>query len=98
MNLGFTYRMAGRYEEAIASLKQVLTRNPNFVPAHLNLAICYAELGRLEEAQAEVAECYRLNPGFSPEVFRQFLPYKNPADIERFLDGLRKAGVEVSAQ
>jgi TolB-like protein/class 3 adenylate cyclase/Flp pilus assembly protein TadD len=98
MNLGFTYRMAGRYEEAIGPLKQVLTRNPNFVPAHLNLAICYAELGRLEEARAEVAECYRLNPGFSPEVFRQFLPYKNPADIERFLDGLRKAGVEVSAQ
>jgi len=97
MNLGFTYRMAGRYEEAIAPLKQVLTRNPNFVPAHLNLAICYAELGRLEEARAEVAECYRLNPGFSPEVFKQFLPYKNPADIEHFLDGLRKAGVEVSA-
>jgi TolB-like protein/Flp pilus assembly protein TadD len=98
MNLGFTYRMAGRYEEAIAPLKKVLALNPNFVPAHLNLAICYAELGRLAEAQAEVAECYRLNPGFSPEVFKQFLPYKNPADIERFLEGLRKAGVEMSAE
>jgi TolB-like protein/Tfp pilus assembly protein PilF len=94
MNLGFAYRMAGRYEEALTPLKKVLTFNPNFVPARVNLAICYAELGRLEEAQSEVAECYRINPGFSPEVIKQWLPYKNPADIERFLDGLRKAGVK----
>jgi len=25
---------------------------------------------------------------------RQNTPYKNPADLERFLDGLRKAGLK----
>jgi adenylate cyclase len=58
------------------------------------LAICYAELGRLEEAQTEMAEVLRLTPNASLEVVRQSLPFKDPADIERMLDGLRKAGLK----
>ena len=93
-NLGVAYRVAGRYEEALAPLKKVLTLNPNFNPAYINLAICYAELGRLEEARAEVAEILRLAPNFSLEGAKQNLPFKDPADVERFLDGLRKAGMK----
>ncbi|MBI3800572.1 MAG: tetratricopeptide repeat protein, partial [Deltaproteobacteria bacterium] len=92
--LGFAYRTAGRYEEAIGPLKKALALSPNLLPAHLNLAACYAELGRLEEAQAEVAAAQKLNPRLSLEAARQNSPYKNPADLERFLDGLRKAGLK----
>jgi adenylate cyclase len=94
LNLGGAYREAGRCEEALVPLKKALTLNPNFGPAHLNLAACYAELGRLEEARAEVAEVLRVNPNASLEVFKQITPYKNPADLERFLAGLRKAGLK----
>ncbi len=94
LNLGSAYRETRRYEEALTILKKVLALNPNFGPAHLNLAACYAELGRLEEAQAEVAEVLRLNPSASLEVWRQTVPYKNPADLERFLAALRKAGLK----
>jgi adenylate cyclase len=94
LNLGIAYREVGRYEEALAPLKKVLTLNPNFAPAHWNLAACYAELGRLEEARAEVAEGLRLNPNASLEVIKQNAPYKNPADLERFLAALRKAGLK----
>jgi adenylate cyclase len=94
VNLGSAYRETGRYEEALAPLKKVLTLNPNFGPAHLNLAACYAELGRLEEARAEGAEVLRVNPNASLEVWRQTIPYKNPADLERFLAALRKAGLK----
>jgi adenylate cyclase len=94
LELGLAYREAGRYEEALALLRKLRTLNPNFPPAHLNLAACYAALGRLEEARAEVAEVLRVNPNASLEVFKQITPYKNPADLERFLDGLRKAGLK----
>ena len=86
--------MTGRYEEAIAAFKKALTRNPNLLPAHVNLAVIYSELGREEEARAEVAEVLRINPNFSLEVLRQRLPYKDPADLERYLAALRKAGLK----
>jgi adenylate cyclase len=92
--LGASYHLTGRYEEALVPLKKVLTLNPNFVFAHVNLAICYAELGRLEEARAEMAEAQRLNPTYSLEWVRQNFPYKDPAELERYLVGLRKAGLQ----
>jgi hypothetical protein len=35
----------------------------------------------------------RVNLGYSIEQRRKVLPYKNPADFERFVEGLRKAGL-----
>jgi adenylate cyclase len=93
-NLGWAYRVAGRYAEAIAPLKRVVTLNPNFFPSHFNLAICYAELGREDEARTEVKEMLRITPNFSLELARQTLPFKDPAALERTLAGLRKAGLK----
>jgi tetratricopeptide (TPR) repeat protein len=39
--LGWAYRMTGRYAEAIVALKEVINRNPDFNAAHLNLAVSY---------------------------------------------------------
>ncbi len=41
LQLGFAYRRTGRYAEAIAILKETISRNPNLIPAHLHLAISY---------------------------------------------------------
>src|SRR5262245_1110299 len=92
--LGHSYYLMGWYEEAIAAFKSAITRNPALLPAHQFLATIYSGLGREEEARVEVAEILRISPDFSLEVLRQRLPYKDPADLERFLDGLRKAGLK----
>ncbi|HEV8717773.1 MAG TPA: tetratricopeptide repeat protein [Candidatus Binatia bacterium] len=39
--VGLAYRMTGRYAEAIATLKEVISRDPNFIYAHNNLALSY---------------------------------------------------------
>ncbi len=96
-NLGWAYRSAGRYEEAIAPLKRVLSLTPAFIPSRVNLAVCYVELGREEEARAEAAEVLRLNPGFSVEdVWRkENQPFKDPtAVLERLYAAARKAGLK----
>ena len=93
-DLGHAYYLTGRYEEAIATLKRVLIRNPNFMPPHAYLSTIYVELGRAEEAAAESAEFRRLTPQISFTELRQRLPYKDPAVLERVLNAGRKAGLE----
>jgi adenylate cyclase len=75
-------------------LKKVSARNPDFGPARANLVVCYAHLGRQQEAEAELAKVLQLWPTWSLEIERQTAPYKNPADLERYLEGLRKAGLK----
>ena len=95
-SLGHAYFLTGRYEEAIETLKRVLDRNSDFMPAHAFLAASYSELGRQEEARAEAAEVERLRLGSqtSAEAVKQKLPYKDQAVLERLFDSLRKAGLK----
>ena len=88
------YSSLGRYEEAIATQKRRLARNPTQVYAYIALAASYSMLGREEEARAAAAEVQRLHPTFSLEVARQTWPYKDPQDIERRMTALRKAGLK----
>ncbi len=57
------------------------------------LAVVYTEMGLEEQARGAVAEALRISPGASVAAYRKRLPYKDPAELERFLDGLRKAGL-----
>jgi adenylate cyclase len=92
--IGVAYYLAGRPEEAIAPLKQYLSRYPNILGAHLTLAAVYSELGQAAEARAEAAEVLRLNPKFSLEVHKQRMPIKDPAVLDRHIAALRKAGLK----
>jgi adenylate cyclase len=88
--LGYGYSAMGRYNDAIAALKQHLTRYPGDLIAHLLSAMCYIETGQREQSRAEVAEIRRLNPKFSLKMV--------PSDSEdyaqrRLLADLREAGL-----
>jgi TolB-like protein/Tfp pilus assembly protein PilF len=93
-NLGSAYFYAGRYEEAIAAHKKSLNRAPNDILTHLALTTAYSWAGRLEEARAQAAEVLRIKPNFSVEERAKMGLYKNQADLERYLEGLRKAGLK----
>jgi TolB-like protein/class 3 adenylate cyclase/cytochrome c-type biogenesis protein CcmH/NrfG len=94
--LGFAYRFTGQYEEAIALLEMWRARaNPRSALPHLFLAITYEEAGRGEEAQLAVAEILKRNPKASITFYlkAKTFPYKDPADIDKVVDSLRKAGL-----
>jgi TolB-like protein len=55
------------------------------------LAACFAQMGRLEDAAAAVAEARRLRPDCSLAKLR--VHDLSAAEVEHFLDGLRKAGL-----
>jgi adenylate cyclase len=94
-NLGHAYWLTGRTEDAIALMEEVIARNPDWPPAHGYLVAMYGELGQMEKALAAFAELTRVSPEISVEGTRQTLPYKNPAHLERFLDGVRKVVASV---
>lgn len=83
----------GRFDEAVDLLLQRLARNAVTDVSRALLAASYGHLGRLAEARAAWQEVLRVNPDYSLEYRRKVLPYKNPADFELLVDGLRKAGV-----
>ncbi|TPJ13881.1 tetratricopeptide repeat protein [Mesorhizobium sp. B2-7-3] len=84
----------GRYEEAADLLLQRLARNAVTDVSRALLAASYGQLGRFAEAQAAWRDVLRVNPDYSLEYRRKILPYKNPADFELMVEGLRKAGIE----
>ena len=92
--LGLGHWVMGQYEEAIAAYKKMLHLRPTSLVAHIVLTTSYSLLGRDEEARAEAAEVLRLNPKFSVDKYAKRLPFKNQALTERYVDGLRKAGLK----
>jgi len=92
--LGRAYRMIGRHDEAIAALKKVLSFYPNLPGPRAELVVIYSELGQEAEARAEVAEILRISPNSSLEGWRQRQFFRDPAQNERYLDALHKAGLK----
>jgi len=94
LNFGNSYLLTGQYQEAITQYKKALRIAPNNIMAYLNLAATYSLLGRDEEARAEAEEVLRLNPKFSLESFAKISPQKNQAQLDRYVQALRKAGLK----
>ena len=83
----------GRSPEAVAVLKRRILLNPGTDISRVLLAACYGQMGRIEEAREVWREALRVNPAYSLEHRRKVLPYKNPEDFEKVVEGLRKAGL-----
>ena len=95
--LAHSYRLAGRLEESVAMTKRPLASRSDFYGAyhaHKELTILYDCIGREEKARAEAAELLELVPNFSVDVYGERIPYKDPAQTERDMAALRKAGLK----
>lgn len=57
------------------------------------LAATFARLGDPEAARAAAREVVRLHPGFTIAAWAQRLPDRSATTLERFADGLRRAGL-----
>ncbi len=84
----------GNYETAVQHLVERIARNPGTDASRMFLASCYGHLGRVEEARAAWAALLKVNPDFSVTQRARVLPYKDPGDFQRIVDGLVKAGLQ----
>jgi hypothetical protein len=88
--------MLKRYGDAVHWCRECISRQPIAQWPHVTLACAYAQSGQLEEARAAAAEVLRINPGFTIESSKRILVYKDPKDLEHYIDGLHKAGLPES--
>jgi len=83
----------GKFEIAAQQLLDRIARNPSTDASRMLLASCYGHLGRAEDARTAWADLRKVNPDFSLMQRARVLPYKNPDDFQRILEGLAKAGL-----
>jgi adenylate cyclase len=89
-NLGEVHFDLGDYEKAI----QTLSRMRDLSQAYRLLTASHALLGNVTEAKRYAQQVLATQPGFSLEHWRDIPPDRNPEPRERFLEGLRKAGLK----
>ena len=75
------------------TLCKELNCSTNFPDSHCTLAAAAAHLGRMDESRAGLEGFVRLLPGLTLGDPRLIRPFRRPADRERSLAGLRKAGL-----
>ena len=88
--VGMALYSARRYAEALGMLAGGRSWSPW---SSMYLAACLARLNRLDEARAGIAKWSAECPALSIVEYARNEPFKNGADLEHLLDGLRKAGM-----
>jgi len=89
---GIAMFVMSNYDDAIKILQKNFALNPNFVPSGLYLAASHALAGNEREAAATVADIRRVSPDYRLAKDNR-TQFKNPEDRQRFVDGLRQAGL-----
>jgi DNA-binding SARP family transcriptional activator len=87
------YVFKGDYEDAVVVGRRAVKANPHFSNAYKPLIASLGHLGRQDEASPYVEKLLSLEPNFTVAHFGKVYPCKRPEDRERYMEGLRLAGV-----
>lgn len=84
---------AGRFAEAVRYTSDALRLRPGFHGAQRLHCASLAQAGSIDEARSLLAAVRREQPQLSVAWIRANVPYQTPDLMERFLQGMRKAGL-----
>jgi adenylate cyclase len=90
---GWAAFLAERYAEAVAFTEHAREANPEFPDIYAVLASAHGHLGNAAAARAALDQLLPRMPGLTASDARLVRPFARAADRERFLEGLRKAGL-----
>ena len=91
--IAVAHYLAGRYAEAGRYSEELLRLRPGFHGAQRMRCASLAQTGQLDEARKFLAVVRLEQPQLSLDWIRASVPYQTPELMERFLDGMRKAGL-----
>jgi adenylate cyclase len=83
----------GEYEEAVAAGRKAIELNPWFSSSFKGLLAALGHLGQAQEATSVMARLAKLEPNLTVRDAIARSPMGLTADIQRYADGLRRAGL-----
>ena len=90
----YTHFVGRNYEEAIRMAREALRQRADFVGAHRVLTAAAAMAGRTAEAREALAALRRTQPAVSLAWIGANMPIRHAAELEHYLEGFRRAGLE----
>jgi TolB-like protein/DNA-binding winged helix-turn-helix (wHTH) protein len=91
--LARAYFLTGKYEQAIEVLNRRLQYDPDSGEALILLAATESAMGRVDKAKAALARFLAPRPAYTLRHYASGEFFKNPEDLNRVLEALRKAGL-----
>jgi TolB-like protein len=91
--IAVSHYCAGRFTEAVEYSSKLLTLRPGFQGAQRMRCASLAQAGRINEAREFLELVRSEQPQLSLDWIRASVPYQTAELMERFLDGMRKAGL-----
>ncbi len=93
VGLAYMHYLTGNYQGALSWAEQALVGLPDYLQLFVIAAATLAQLGRLEEAAEYLEKFLEGRPGTTAANYRRVQPYRNPAHVDHFMEGLMKAGL-----
>ncbi len=84
---------AGDDNAALSWAQRALHDRPDHMPALAAAIVSAAHLGRQSDTEDAKARLLKIAPGLDRNYLATFLPYQQPQDAERWLEGFRIAGL-----
>ncbi len=91
--IGRSHLLLGQYDQAVTRFNRMVDHAPTFLPAYTHLAFAYVETDRIADARDAINKVLKISPQFTVNEAAKRLPYRIEKVRDRFLDGLRKAGL-----
>jgi adenylate cyclase len=95
---GWAALLAGRYEEAVKFTELAYEANRVFPDTYAVLAAAHGHLGNNMASRSALDQLLYRMPGVTPSDERLVRPFARADDRERFLEGLRRAWLTISAE
>jgi adenylate cyclase len=85
--------LAGRYPEAVVFGRKALQQRTQFTSGHRIYVASLAQAGQVEEARESLSQLKEVFPEMTIAWIQRYVPY-TAGPMAKFLDGMRKAGLE----
>ena len=94
-DISLAHLLLREFDKAREYAQQAIQAQPWFVRSYQRLACCLGHMGDQNQARGVVERLLQRQPDLSLAYIDATYPFKMPADREFFIEGLRKAGLEL---